>query len=161
MGLLNNHPIFAQTLSLFFLVPIILVPSCHGRVHHHTFVVQLSSLLSILHLTPTRFDAVSQMLRSCDYVQIYSVTSTESFDDASLLLLQVKSSRYSRLCGTKNILTVNGNFPGPTLKANRGDTLIINFHNNAQYNITLHWYLRVCVCVRFFFFNSISLQIGK
>ncbi|KAL8061029.1 hypothetical protein ABFX02_02G062400 [Erythranthe guttata] len=52
----------------------------------------------------------------------------------------VKSSSYTRLCNTKNILTVNGMFPGPTLKANKGDTLIIKFYNQAQYNITLHWH---------------------
>ncbi|KAL0335146.1 UNVERIFIED_CONTAM: Laccase-14 [Sesamum radiatum] len=43
------------------------------------------------------------------------------------------------LC-TKKILTVNGKFPGPTLKASRGDSLIIQFHNKAEYNITLHWH---------------------
>ncbi|KAK4491223.1 hypothetical protein RD792_001956, partial [Penstemon davidsonii] len=52
----------------------------------------------------------------------------------------VKSCSYTRLCSTKEILTVNGKFPGPILKANRGDTLIINFHNKADYNITLHWH---------------------
>ncbi|KAL0365116.1 UNVERIFIED_CONTAM: Laccase-14 [Sesamum angustifolium] len=52
----------------------------------------------------------------------------------------VKSSSYTRLCSTKKILTVNGKFPGPTLKASRGDSLIIQFHNKAEYNITLHWH---------------------
>ncbi|GFP98670.1 laccase-14 [Phtheirospermum japonicum] len=52
----------------------------------------------------------------------------------------VQSSSYTRLCSTKKILTVNGKFPGPTLKANRGDKLIINFLNKAEYNITLHWH---------------------
>ncbi|ESQ37029.1 hypothetical protein EUTSA_v10002968mg [Eutrema salsugineum] len=32
------------------------------------------------------------------------------------------------------------NFPGPTLKAYRGDKLIVNVINNANYNITLHWH---------------------
>ncbi|XP_011087840.1 laccase-14 [Sesamum indicum] len=52
----------------------------------------------------------------------------------------VKSSSYTRLCSTKKILTVNGKFPGPTLTASRGDRLIIQFHNKAKYNITLHWH---------------------
>ncbi|XLT12347.1 hypothetical protein HN51_058037 [Arachis hypogaea] len=38
----------------------------------------------------------------------------------------IKSSSYTRLCSTKNILTVNDEFPGPTLKAHTGDTLIVN-----------------------------------
>ncbi|BBG96059.1 laccase 14 [Prunus dulcis] len=37
----------------------------------------------------------------------------------------VKSSSYTRLCSTKDILTVNGQFPGPSLKAHRGDKMII------------------------------------
>ncbi|MED6133940.1 Laccase-14 [Stylosanthes scabra] len=52
----------------------------------------------------------------------------------------IKSSSYTRLCSTKNILTVNGKFPGPTLKAHTGDTLIINVHNQANHNITIHWH---------------------
>ncbi|KAL2460456.1 Laccase-14 [Abeliophyllum distichum] len=54
--------------------------------------------------------------------------------------IQVKSCSYTRLCSTKNILTVNGKFPGPTLKALRGDKLIIKVHNEAEYNITIHWH---------------------
>ncbi|AES63403.2 laccase-14 [Medicago truncatula] len=52
----------------------------------------------------------------------------------------VKSSSFTRLCSTKNILTVNGEFPGPTLKAHRGDTLIVKVYNQADYNITIHWH---------------------
>ncbi|KAK7246782.1 hypothetical protein RIF29_41652 [Crotalaria pallida] len=52
----------------------------------------------------------------------------------------IKSSSYTRLCSTKNILTVNGEFPGPTLKAHRGDKLIVKVYNQAKYNITLHWH---------------------
>ncbi|XLR46582.1 hypothetical protein S83_031242, partial [Arachis hypogaea] len=50
----------------------------------------------------------------------------------------IKSSSYTRLCSTKNILTVNGEFPGPTLKAHTGDTLIVNVYNQANHNITIH-----------------------
>ncbi|KAM2872576.1 hypothetical protein FF1_020074 [Malus domestica] len=52
----------------------------------------------------------------------------------------VKSSSYTRLCSTKEILTVNGRFPGPTLKARRGDKIIITVYNKANYNITFHWH---------------------
>ncbi|RYQ82725.1 hypothetical protein Ahy_B10g101291 [Arachis hypogaea] len=51
----------------------------------------------------------------------------------------IKSSSYTRLCSTKNILTVNDEFPGPTLKAHTGDTLIVNVYNQANHNITIHW----------------------
>ncbi|CAK9173977.1 unnamed protein product [Ilex paraguariensis] len=52
----------------------------------------------------------------------------------------VKESPYTRLCKTKKILTVNGQFPGPTLYAHKGDTIIVDVHNKAKQNITLHWH---------------------
>ncbi|KAJ7942927.1 Laccase [Quillaja saponaria] len=52
----------------------------------------------------------------------------------------VQSSSYTRLCSTKNILTVNGKFPGPTLKAHREDKVIVEVYNNATYNTTIHWH---------------------
>ena len=36
---------------------------------------------------------------------------------------------------------MNGAFPGPTLKARRGDKMIIEVYNRVRYNITLHWYV--------------------
>ncbi|CAH2044834.1 unnamed protein product, partial [Thlaspi arvense] len=47
---------------------------------------------------------------------------------------------YSKLCSTKKILTVNGQFPGPVLRAYKGDTIYVNVRNQASENITLHWH---------------------
>ncbi|CDP01156.1 unnamed protein product [Coffea canephora] len=52
----------------------------------------------------------------------------------------VKEARYRRLCSSKEILTVNRKFPGPTLYAHRGDTVIVDVINKGSYNITLHWH---------------------
>ncbi|GLU06902.1 hypothetical protein SLE2022_238870 [Rubroshorea leprosula] len=52
----------------------------------------------------------------------------------------VKEVPYTRLCSTKNILTVNGQFPGPTLYVNKGDTIVVDVYNRGKYNITLHWH---------------------
>ncbi|KAL8243223.1 hypothetical protein R6Q59_009481 [Mikania micrantha] len=52
----------------------------------------------------------------------------------------VKEASYTRLCETKSILTVNGQFPGPTLYVRRGETIYVKVHNNGRYNITLHWH---------------------
>lgn len=52
----------------------------------------------------------------------------------------VKSFPYHRLCETKNILTVNRQFPGPTLHAHKWDTLVVNVYNQADHNITIHWH---------------------
>ncbi|GLU06905.1 hypothetical protein SLE2022_238900 [Rubroshorea leprosula] len=52
----------------------------------------------------------------------------------------VKEAPYTRLCSTKNILTVNGQFPGPTLYVNKGDTIVVDVYNRGNYNITIHWH---------------------
>uniref|UniRef100_M1BF08 Laccase n=1 Tax=Solanum tuberosum TaxID=4113 RepID=M1BF08_SOLTU len=52
----------------------------------------------------------------------------------------VKETSIERLCKSKKILTVNGKFPGPTIYANKGSTLIVHVHNNSKYNITIHWH---------------------
>ncbi|KAL6209793.1 hypothetical protein ACLB2K_020732 [Fragaria x ananassa] len=52
----------------------------------------------------------------------------------------VKEVTYTRLCSTKKILTVNGKFPGPVLRAYRGDTIYVNVHNGGRHNITMHWH---------------------
>ncbi|XP_016513833.1 laccase-14-like [Nicotiana tabacum] len=52
----------------------------------------------------------------------------------------VKEAPYTRLCSTKNILTVNGKFPGPVLYANTGDTLVVDVYNQGSQNITIHWH---------------------
>jgi laccase len=36
-------------------------------------------------------------------------------------------------------ITVNGQFPGPTLEVNNGDTLVVKVTNKARYNVTIHW----------------------
>ncbi|KAA8539636.1 hypothetical protein F0562_026328 [Nyssa sinensis] len=46
----------------------------------------------------------------------------------------------TKLCSTKPIVTVNGKFPGPTLYAREGDTVIVRVVNHVQYNITIHWH---------------------
>ncbi|KAI3685444.1 hypothetical protein L6452_34687 [Arctium lappa] len=50
----------------------------------------------------------------------------------------VQENNYTRLCSSKNILTVNGQYPGPTISARRGDTVIVDVINQATQNITIH-----------------------
>ena len=55
----------------------------------------------------------------------------------------MKEAVVKRLCQTNKIITVNGQFPGPTIEVNSGDTLVIRAVNMAQYNVTLHWWFYV------------------
>ncbi|KAJ9166883.1 hypothetical protein P3X46_021572 [Hevea brasiliensis] len=52
----------------------------------------------------------------------------------------LEETPYTRLCSTKNILTVNGQFPGPTLNVTKGDTIIVDVYNKGHYNVTIHWH---------------------
>ncbi|KAL9237672.1 hypothetical protein vseg_012193 [Gypsophila vaccaria] len=52
----------------------------------------------------------------------------------------VKEASYTRLCNTKSILTVNGQYPGPTIYAHKGDTVLVKVINRSKHNITLHWH---------------------
>uniref|UniRef100_A0A0E0QZJ0 Plastocyanin-like domain-containing protein n=1 Tax=Oryza rufipogon TaxID=4529 RepID=A0A0E0QZJ0_ORYRU len=58
---------------------------------------------------------------------------------ATTISLQITETNYTRLCHKKSILTVNGQFPGPTIYARKGDLVIVNVHNNGNKNITIHW----------------------
>ncbi|KAJ3682872.1 hypothetical protein LUZ60_013099 [Juncus effusus] len=52
----------------------------------------------------------------------------------------VQETPVKRLCMRQSIITVNGQFPGPSLMVTDGDTLVIKVTNMAKYNITLHWH---------------------
>lgn len=52
---------------------------------------------------------------------------------------QIKRVDVTRLCRERSILTVNGQFPGPTIRARRGDVLVVNVRNHGDKNITIHW----------------------
>ncbi|CAM8983156.1 unnamed protein product [Rhodiola kirilowii] len=55
-------------------------------------------------------------------------------------LIKVEETSYTRLCSTKKILTINGQFPGPTLNDEKGETVRVNIFNKGDYNVTIHWH---------------------
>ncbi|PIA57115.1 hypothetical protein AQUCO_00600087v1 [Aquilegia coerulea] len=52
----------------------------------------------------------------------------------------VQATPVKRLCKTHTKITVNGQFPGPTLEVRNGDTLVVKVVNRARYNVTIHWH---------------------
>ncbi|XP_020206175.1 laccase-17 [Cajanus cajan] len=52
----------------------------------------------------------------------------------------IKYQNISRLCHTKSMVTVNGQFPGPRIVAREGDRLLIKVVNHVQNNISIHWH---------------------
>ncbi|CAA3000243.1 Multicopper oxidase [Olea europaea subsp. europaea] len=53
---------------------------------------------------------------------------------------ELRDAPYTRLCTNKTILTINGQFPGPTIYATKGETVIVDVYNRAHDNITIHWH---------------------
>lgn len=52
----------------------------------------------------------------------------------------VKLQNVTRLCHTKSMLTVNGQFPGPPVVAREGDTVLVKVVNHGQNNVSIHWH---------------------
>ncbi|RWV79117.1 hypothetical protein GW17_00059801 [Ensete ventricosum] len=46
----------------------------------------------------------------------------------------------TRVCKTKSIVTVNGEFPGPKIVAREGDRVVVKVVNHVENNITIHWH---------------------
>ncbi|CAL9085484.1 unnamed protein product [Musa acuminata var. zebrina] len=46
----------------------------------------------------------------------------------------------TRLCRTKSIVTVNGQFPGPRIVVREGDRLVVKVVNHVRSDITIHWH---------------------
>lgn len=53
---------------------------------------------------------------------------------------KVQLKNVTKLCNSSTIVTVNGMFPGPTVYAQEGDTVIVKVTNQVSYNVTLHWH---------------------
>ncbi|KAL9264270.1 Laccase-17-like protein [Drosera capensis] len=53
---------------------------------------------------------------------------------------EVKMQSVTRLCRTKSIVTVNGQFPGPKIIVREGNRVEVTVTNHVKYNVTLHWH---------------------
>ncbi|KAL6912127.1 hypothetical protein ACP4OV_000932 [Aristida adscensionis] len=53
---------------------------------------------------------------------------------------EAKVHQMTKLCNRKSILTVNGQFPGPTIDARKANVVFVNVYNQCDKNITIHWH---------------------
>ncbi|CAJ2663058.1 unnamed protein product [Trifolium pratense] len=53
---------------------------------------------------------------------------------------KVQTKRVTKLCNSKDIVTVNGMFPGPVIYAQEDDRIIVKVTNKTPFNVTLHWH---------------------
>ncbi|KAH9295221.1 hypothetical protein KI387_038809, partial [Taxus chinensis] len=52
----------------------------------------------------------------------------------------IQMKNVSRLCHTKSVITVNGQYPGPPIVAREGDRVVVNVTNHVTNNVTIHWH---------------------
>jgi len=65
---------------------------------------------------------------------------TTALADIRSYTFVIRAQPVTRLCQTNEIITVNGQFPGPTLNVTSGDTLVVKVLNYARYDVTIHWH---------------------
>ncbi|KAL5062442.1 hypothetical protein RYX36_024179 [Vicia faba] len=53
---------------------------------------------------------------------------------------KVQTKRVTKLCNSKEIVTVNGMFPGPVVYAQEDDRIIVKVINKTPFNVTIHWH---------------------
>ncbi|KAK6260525.1 hypothetical protein SCA6_014999 [Theobroma cacao] len=53
---------------------------------------------------------------------------------------KVQTLRVTKLCNTKEIVTINKMFPGPVVYAQEDDRIIVKVTNETPYNATIHWH---------------------
>ncbi|KAL4333624.1 hypothetical protein GQ457_07G020240 [Hibiscus cannabinus] len=51
----------------------------------------------------------------------------------------LQEAEFTKLCGTKTVLTVNGSFPGPEIRARRDDTVYVNVRNQGRFAVSIDW----------------------
>ncbi|KAJ7524526.1 hypothetical protein O6H91_17G009800 [Diphasiastrum complanatum] len=78
------------------------------------------------------------------YISLISLLARSSFLTSASVTrfydFQVNYQQVTRLCNTKSLVSVNGQFPGPTIFAQEGDQLVIKVTNNVKSNVTIHWH---------------------
>eukprot|EP00250_Pteridium_aquilinum_P018751 c24197_g1_i1 orf=512-2239(-) len=78
----------------------------------------------------------------CAYLAcIVALASGKQLPNTRRFEFHVKYQTVTRLCSTKMVPTVNGQFPGPTLYAREGDNVLVKVSNELpDKNITIHWH---------------------
>ncbi|MCO5546913.1 hypothetical protein L7F22_000351 [Adiantum nelumboides] len=67
-------------------------------------------------------------------------TLTDSSPRIRRFKLVVEYTNVTRLCHTKSVVSINGQFPGPTISVREGDTVIVKVANKVHHNVTIHWH---------------------
>ncbi|GKU96613.1 hypothetical protein SLEP1_g9829 [Rubroshorea leprosula] len=88
----------------------------------------------------TLFLLFSSLLSSLYAVQAMPHKHWPSGGSTRFYDFKVQTLRVTKLCNTKEIVTVNKIFPGPVVYAQEDDRIIVTVTNETPYNVTIHWH---------------------
>uniref|UniRef100_A0A5B7BRK6 Laccase n=1 Tax=Davidia involucrata TaxID=16924 RepID=A0A5B7BRK6_DAVIN len=74
------------------------------------------------------------------FLVLANVLPSSSSSTTRRFQFNVKWKSVTRLCHTKPLLTVNGEFPGPTISVHEGDNVEVKVTNLVARNTTIHWH---------------------
>ncbi|KAK9126990.1 hypothetical protein Scep_015836 [Stephania cephalantha] len=94
------------------------------------------ALLSSIHYMETLFIALVTLFLITDL----SLVGAAQTGIVRHYKLDIELKNVTRLCRTRSIPIVNGQFPGPRIVAREGDRLVIKVVNHIPNNVTIHWH---------------------
>ncbi|PKA59114.1 Laccase-1 [Apostasia shenzhenica] len=53
---------------------------------------------------------------------------------------EVEQKNVTRLCHTRSLLTINGQYPGPSIVIHEGDHVVVKVTNKVEEGTTIHWH---------------------
>ncbi|KAI3897982.1 hypothetical protein MKW92_004476 [Papaver armeniacum] len=132
--MLSHHS--TSTTSSFFLSSFFLFISSSSRE---------SEMGSSSFPTPLPSLGVYLLLGLCITLHLASVVTADNNTIATggktrHYTFNIQMQKVTRLCHTRSIMTVNGQFPGPRIFAREGDRVVVKVVNHVQDNITIHWH---------------------
>ncbi|KAK1437121.1 hypothetical protein QVD17_02906 [Tagetes erecta] len=82
--------------------------------------------------------AAASSLLAIGFVLAFSVFTASA--DVVETSFHVNTLTANRLCQNQVITVVNGTLPGPTLRVQEGDTVVVHVFNRSPNNVTIHWH---------------------
>ncbi|XP_039128836.1 laccase-7-like [Dioscorea cayenensis subsp. rotundata] len=76
------------------------------------------------------------------FLVAFVIATVSSWAQAAVVehTFNVGNLKVRKLCRNSIITAVNGQYPGPTISAYEGDTLVVHVVNHSPYNISIHWH---------------------
>lgn len=83
----------------------------------------------------------SKLLQGLTFLLLALVLSCDGVSAATKYFhFTIQNTTVTRNCYTKSLVSVNGQFPGPTQYVTEGDEVVVNVTNLVSYNVTIHWH---------------------